>query len=294
MTAKITALALELNAQELCRPGVRFWFEGNEWEVTFSGKPQNNKMGENKKGEPKTDVYMEAKMVVCPSVVFGFAFSIKKKNYGFIENKPSLARIEACNLLPLVQSDSFQQVSAEFISNKNYGTIYLPAKQQFKVQMGFRMDIMTTGSGSFKKFAIEDTAIIEECYAGKKQPHYFRDAIVDGRIVVDSGIANRIVVADKAFNTLQEFVDASVSIKDYIKGKKAYFALKGVNFFYGDQLSKWDGNRLLAISISHKIQGTKELSTGSKFSVLSGTPSQPDFSKMTNEVGDFLTNLVKA
>ena len=92
-----------------------------------------------------------------------------------------------------------------------------------------------------------------EVYSGALLPEDKRDAIVNGRRISDSGVANQFYKSSSVPDTPQGIVDSLQPMEDYVRddAPDIYMALKAVNYRLGKD--KWDGNRPLVATCSWKM-----------------------------------------
>lgn len=79
--------AAERRIAQLLRKGCTFIFQGQKYTVINSGKPTC------RKGEPKTDIYVEAQSESGDTIEIKISY--KKENADFIENKTNAERAKA-------------------------------------------------------------------------------------------------------------------------------------------------------------------------------------------------------
>lgn len=86
-----------------------------------------------------------------------------------------------------------------------------------------------------------------DVYAGSNLSDEKRNAMVNGKVVENSGIANYILMKENV-NSAQDVIDNMMSIKEYVKKHPdIYFACKALN--YRTFKKKWDGDRPLAVQV---------------------------------------------
>ena len=95
-----------------------------------------------------------------------------------------------------------------------------------------------------------------DVYAGTNMSSDKVNAIVNGNIIKDSGIANYILFEDSPIHTVQEVFDSLIPISEYIdQNPNIYFACKALN--YRTYSQKYDGNRPLAVYVNWSISENK-------------------------------------
>lgn len=223
--------------------GARFFFGGEELTCLGAFKPQTSS------GEPKTDIYIKA--VNSLGEIREIKLSYKKANAEFLENKASKLRAETilgkkCETLLILKARELNIADRALYNETNDSYV-----------VGYRLDIM---SGPAKGYAAVELTFeqIVDVYSGHNLPEDKRHAKVDGEIIVNSGVAEFIIVGE-GFSTAQEVVDRMQPITEYVKEHpNVYIAFKAVNYFAARD--KWDGNRPLALRVIWKknSEGTPE------------------------------------
>lgn len=85
-----------------------------------------------------------------------------------------------------------------------------------------------------------------------------RNAMVRGRIIPNSGVADYILISDSV-NSAQDVIEQMIPIKEYVKQyPHIYFACKALN--YRTFAQKYDGNRPLAVQVEWYIENGKLVS----------------------------------
>ena len=91
-----------------------------------------------------------------------------------------------------------------------------------------------------------------EIFLGTNLSFKKRNAIVNGKVVENSGVANRILIDSENYSTAQEIIDGLIKIEDY--HPEYFLAFKAVN--YNSLEDKIDGNRPLAVWVNWKKRKT--------------------------------------
>ena len=96
---------------------------------------------------------------------------------------------------------------------------------------------------------------VYDVYAGTNLSPDKRDAMVNGRIIRDSGVADYILMTDRV-GSAQEIVETMVPIGEYIEAHpNIYFVCKALN--YRTFRQKYDGNRPLSVQVDWKVRNGK-------------------------------------
>lgn len=103
-----------------------------------------------------------------------------------------------------------------------------------------------------------NTQQIVDVYSGTSLPDDKKNAIVNGEEIVDSGIADFILVVDQDKNmTIENFEKGLMTIEKFVETEKPtiYFACKALN--YRVKENKWEGNRPLSVYVDWHIKNAK-------------------------------------
>ena len=112
--------------------------------------------------------------------------------------------------------------------------------------MGWRLDIINKNSGKLVCPIIFSKEQKAEIFLGTNLSIEKRDVMVNGDIIKNAGIANRILIDSENYSSAQEIINGLIKIEDY---QPDYFlAFKAVN--YRSLEDKIDGNRPLAVWIN--------------------------------------------
>ena len=241
----------EKNILNMFQPGITFEYNDNQYKVTLSGKPTC------KKGEPKTDIYIEAQDTMTAKRM-EFKISFKKQNADFLENKTNAER--AAQLF----GDNWSNIISTATENlrTNFKERPLIYKTKFKrteagaITLGWKFELLNKQSGELSGDISLTHDQIVDVYAGKNLSIEKRDALVNGKLIPASGIANFILFEDAPINNVQDAVNALITIDDYvIQHPKVYFACKALN--YRTFRQKYDGNRPLAVYVKWCVENGK-------------------------------------
>lgn len=119
--------------------------------------------------------------------------------------------------------------------------------------MGWRLDIINKNSGKLVCPVIFSEEQKAEIFLGTNLPLEKRNAAVNGKVIENSGVANRILINSENYSTAQEIIDGLIKIEDY--HPKCFLAFKAVN--YHSLEDKIDDNRPLAVWVNWKKENLK-------------------------------------
>ncbi|MGN0026855.1 MAG: hypothetical protein ACI33I_07635, partial [Clostridium sp.] len=168
-----------------------FKYNNEFYKVNFSGKPTC------KKGEPKTDVFVEVTKL-CDNSIGQIKISVKKSNAEFLENKITPERAKA------IIGDNWSEVietATKKLSNKfeKRHLIFKDKKGKCdagSITLGWKYEILAVPSGSLStKLDLTENQVIE-IYSGNKLPIDKKNAIVCGKEIENSGVATSILIGN--------------------------------------------------------------------------------------------------
>ena len=202
-------------------------------------------------GEPKTDIY------VLATDGTEIKISYKKENADFLENKTNAVRAEQ-----LFGEDwrNIIEKSTEGISNQfnNRMLIYkekLKKTEKGAITLGWKFELLNKESGDLSGKMDLTYQQIYDVYAGTNLSDDKKNASVNGRIILNSGVADYILMTDNV-SSAQEIIDKMYTIDEYIKmHPDIYFACKALNYRTFKQ--KYDGNRPLAVQVDWSVNNDK-------------------------------------
>ena len=237
---------------DLLEVGVKFKFDGVEYTVSQpSCKPIVVK------GECKTDVYVQTSSANGDRA---FKISVKQQNADFLENKISYER--AVEIFGS-HADEIIMQATESIKDNFLKTpiIYFVRKGRTdakSITLGWKFEFVNKTGGNLSSSMQLTTQQIVDIYSGTSLPEDKKIAIVNGEEVIDSGIADFILVVDQDKNmTIEDFEKGLMTIEKFVETEKPtiYFACKALN--YRAEKDKWDGDRPLSVYVDWHIENSK-------------------------------------
>lgn len=228
--------------------GTKFLFKGKEYVVEMSGKPTCYK------GEPKTDIYILADSFDGKEEI---KISYKKENADFIENKMSDERaaqlfgVDWANVIEHSTKSIEDRFKERMLIYKNkHGKT-----EKGAITLGWKYELLNKLSGDLSgKMELSEEQVID-VYAGSNLSEDKKNAMVNGEVVENSGVANYILM-DESVNSAQDVIDKMIPIRDYVMmHPDIYFACKALN--YRSFKDKWDGNRPLSVQVEWSVENNR-------------------------------------
>ena len=230
------------------RRGVELFYRGNRYTVEEAGKPTCSL------GEPKTDIYV---LLSNECQKHELKISYKKENADFLENKMNSQRAEQLfgsewrNII-------INATSAIADKFKKRTLIYKDAlgrTEKGAITLGWKFELLNKTGGDLSGRINLTPQQVYDVYAGTNLSSDKRDAMINGRIIRDSGVADYILMTDRA-ESAQEIINMMIPIKEYIKeNPNIYFACKALNYRTFKQ--KYDGDRPLSVQVYWKVSDGK-------------------------------------
>ena len=176
--------------------------------------------------------------------------SYKKENADFLENKMNAYR--AKQLFGENWAEIIEQ-STTAISER-FEERMLIYKNKFKrtekgaITLGWKFELLNKSSGDLSgKMYLTEKQIID-VYAGSNLDEDKRNAMIEGKVIENSGVANYILMNEN-IHSAQDVIDKMVLIEDYVRmHPNIYFACKALN--YRTFTQKWDGDRPLSVQVN--------------------------------------------
>lgn len=233
--------------------GTQLKYKDSIWTVVESDKPTCSA------GEPKTDIYVSLQNAECIEEI---KISYKKKNAEFLENKTSAERAEKIfgdDWRKIIERTT-TSISSNFKNRMRAYTEKFGKTQKGSFTLGWKFELMLVPGGDLSGTIDFTYEQIFDVYAGTSLPKDKRDAMVNERIIKDSGVASHILHDDaEAISSAQDIIDRMVTIDEFIKiHPKIFFACKALNYRSFDD--KYDGNRPLAVQVDWRIDDGKLVS----------------------------------
>lgn len=234
--------------RELFSEGTEFNKDGKSYCVSKVGKPTCSK------GEPKTDIYIKAEN---SNDSIEIKISYKKENADFLENKMSAERAEQLfgPDWKYIIEQSTLDISNEFEARILIYANAVGKTEKGAITLGWKFELMNKPSGALSgKMNLTSSQVID-VYAGNNLTGDKKDASVNGETILNSGIANYILMDDTVKNA-QDVIDRMIPIEEYVEiHPDIYFACKALN--YRTFKAKWDGDRPLCVQVIWDAQDGK-------------------------------------
>lgn len=242
--------AAERYILSLFSKGTSFEYRGETFTTVVSDKPTCSS------GEPKTDIYIEA--INSQNKLSEFKISFKKKNADFLENKINKTRAKQLfgNNWQHVITTATATLKDAFLSRELIFKETSGKSNKGSITLGWKFELLNVKSGNLSNNMLLSRKQIIDVYAGTNLSVDKRNATVDNRTIINSGVANFILFEDEAIKTAQDAINALISIEDYAtQHPDIYFACKALN--YRTFKEKYDGNRPLAVYIDWFVTNGK-------------------------------------
>ncbi len=216
-----------------------FIFQGDKYKILFTGKPKTQGRG----GEPKTDVFVRTEN---SEKYMDFKISVKLHTASyFLENK-----IKNDRLHEIFGDERIEFIKNEFsklINELNYEKFENDLSEK-KYLLGLKCEILKNDTRK-KRIRIKATKDeTYEIYSGSKRPDEYKNAIVDDKEIVNSGVAEYIIVSDlEEIKTIKDISDKLITIDEYVENNENCeidICFTGLNIF-PLQAYKFDGDRPL-------------------------------------------------
>lgn len=228
--------------------GTEFFYNGRTMKVLESDKPTCSQ------GEPKTDIYVLASDGHNQEEI---KISYKKENADFLENKTNAERAEQLfgpNWRVVIEN-STTNIREQFEQRTRIYKEAFRRTEKGAITLGWKFELLNKPAGDLSGKMDLSEQQVYDVYAGTNLSRDKKDAMVNGRIIRNSGIADYILMSDDV-RSAQDAIDQMDSIWDYIdKHPNIYFACKALN--YRTFRSKYDGNRPLAVQVDWRIKNDK-------------------------------------
>ncbi len=217
-------------------------YQGQNWKVLISAKPSPSS------GECKTDTYLllEAKNGDTKEI----KISIKQSNADFLENKMTLERARQIlgEKAQEIITKSIYEIKEKFEEDYLVTFDKVGRTEAKTLKIGWKFELLNKRSGHKSNILDLTTDQLLDIYSGTNLDDDKRNSIVEGERIPNSGVASHILVTDKLKDfSCDDILENIISITDYVKSKKVYFACKAIN--YRVTKDKWDGDRPLSVFV---------------------------------------------
>lgn len=236
-------------------PEATFEFNGNTYEVIFSGKPSSPD------GEPKTDIFARCKNTNTLED-FDLKISYKQENADFLENKINAER--AAQILGPNWSSIIQQaiipLQSTFLSKPLVFKDRYRRTEAGAITLGWKFDFLIgTRGGELSGVIPLSLSQKQDIYSGSNLSDSKKNATVNNTIIDNSGVAEYIIIENaENITTIQDAVNALIPIDRYVTDDiEICFACKALNCRTLHDPIKWDGDRPLGVFINWGIAAGK-------------------------------------
>ena len=230
------------------KKGMELYYKGNKFIVEEADKPTCSY------GEPKTDIYVRLSNEHQEQEV---KISYKKENADFLENKTNSQRAEQLFGAEWrrIIFESTSAISNRFMERMLVYKDALGRTEKGAITLGWKFELLNKPGGDLSGRMDLSPQQVYDVYAGTNLSLDKRNAIVNGRIIPDSGVADYILMTDRV-SSAQEIIEKMVPINEYIMAyPNIYFACKALNYRTYEQ--KYDGNRPLSVQVDWKVRNGK-------------------------------------
>jgi len=235
---------------ELFKESKEFIFEQENYEIINIGKPRPNNSG-----ECKTDIYILTKnLSTC--LPREFKISIKQTNADFLGNKIKLER--AIEIFGDDAKDimikSIKSIKESFFSDKLICFKKHKRTDEKCLKIGWRFDLLNKKGGDKSGLLVLTDEQKVDIYSGSNTNIVKKNSIVNGSVVINSGVANFILIVEDTDEELDFYINNLKSIKEFAITKDIYFACKAINYRTKSKKSNpWDGDRSLSVFIKWSL-----------------------------------------
>lgn len=232
--------------KELFKEGDKVYYNNEYCTILKACKPTCST------GEPKTDVYI---LLQGNDSTYEIKISIKKSNADFLENKISSERAELIfgPDWKSIISKSTLNIKGDFNDRDLVYKVKSGRTNAGSITLGWKFELVNKLSGNLSGKILLSQAQLMDVYAGINLPIDKKNSVIDGEVIVNSGIANYILTGElDSFQSASSVINAIVKINDYVKTHRdIYFACKALN--YRTFESKFDGNRPLSVFVDWSV-----------------------------------------
>lgn len=228
--------------------GSKIKYNNAEYEIVEAGKPTCLY------GEPKTDIYVLIENAVSTEEI---KISYKKENADFLENKTNAERAEQLlgeNWRFIIENSTYS-IKDQFEQRARIYKEAFRKTEKGSITLGWKFELLNKPGGDLSGKMNLTKQQVYDVYAGSNLSEDKKDALVNGKIIHNSGVADYILVTDSV-NSAQDIIEQMIPISEYIEmHPDIYFACKALN--YRTYKAKYDGNRPLAVQVDWQINDGK-------------------------------------
>lgn len=228
--------------------GTEFVYRGELFVVLEADKPTCFH------GEPKTDIYILAEGNSGKKEI---KISYKKENADFLENKTTAERaghLFGTGWREIIKKSTMEIQELFEQRIRIYKNSYRRTEKG-AITLGWKFELLRRPGGNLSGIMELSDQQVYDVYSETNLPQDKQDALINGRIVEKSGVADYILISNNVLSA-QDVIDQMIPIEEYIKlHPSIYFACKALN--YRTFRSKYDGNRPLAVQVDWKIKDGK-------------------------------------
>lgn len=224
-----------------------FQYQRKKYKVIMAGKPRPQGSG----GECKTDVFVRT-IENDTNQIRDFKISVKNTNKEFMGNKLTVAVMESFfgNCWEEIVINATTSLKQEF---ENRVLVFATGSYPIKpnsITVGWKLEITDRPRTLSTKIPLSDQEIRDLVYKGKALSDSKRNSIVNGNMIIDSGIADYLITTNMdRIESSQDIINQMELIDDTNIGD-TYFAFTANN--YRTDVRKADGPRSLAVRIRWK------------------------------------------
>ena len=241
---------LENKVLRIFSVGTNFKYGGNYYKVLISDKPKTQRGG----GEPKNDVFIRGESLKSKNIL-DLKITIKMDMANiFVENKITPERFNEIFIIETKKKISnclYDEVFPQILEKTR------SINESKRFPLGWKCEIALNDTRRNRVRVIVTPEEAEEIYTGKKRPERFKDALINGQIIKNSGIPDFILsTLEHKINSPHDVISQLIPISNYIaKEENRVFdiILTGLGLFVKNEKNrffKWDGNRPLLIGVN--------------------------------------------
>ena len=211
-----------------------------------------------KRGEPVTDIYM--KCINEQNYEKEIKLNVKQDNAEFLVNKTNAETAQYLfgNSWEQVIKNSTKKIEKSFSDKKLIHKKKFGRTDKGSIILGWKFEIMLGEKSGNLSAKIHNINVFDILTGNIQSNDERRNAIIDKKMVKNSGIANYIIFGNRNnINSLDELVEKIMRIEKYVKvyNPVISFACKALNYrTIHPNAPKWDGNRPLAVYVDWKIK----------------------------------------